>query len=115
MLDPSGWSASVTRVRNGVSAACASQAVRMPIVMVPIAVVMVLMLGAAAPAMAQERERNARIDISRYTINAEINLNTQTLTATAQVAFTSADNDASVLSFELNNAMNVSRVVVRSR
>jgi len=111
MLDPSEWSASVTRARNGVRAACASLAARVPIVMVPIAVVMVLILGAAPPAAAQERERNARIDISRYTINAEINLNTQTLTATAQVAFTSADNDASVLSFELNNAMNVSRVV----
>lgn len=65
----------------------------------------------ALPAAAQERDRSARIEVSRYTITAEINPNTQTLSATAQVAFTAVDDEASALSFELNNALNVSSVV----
>jgi tetratricopeptide (TPR) repeat protein len=63
------------------------------------------------PAVAQERERSARIDVNHYRIQAEINPRTQTLAATTQVDFTAMDDDATALTFELNNALNVSHVV----
>ena len=63
------------------------------------------------PAAAQERK--SRIDVEHYVIEAEINPRTQTLTATAKVTFTPLD-DMSSASFELNNALNVSKVVDES-
>jgi tetratricopeptide (TPR) repeat protein len=62
-------------------------------------------------ALAQERERSARIDVNHYRIQAEINPRTQTLAATTQVDFTAMDDDAATLTFELNNALNVTHVV----
>jgi len=63
-------------------------------------------LSAAAPA----QERRARIHVEHYTINAEVQPATQSLTATAEVRFIPLDQ-ASSASFELNNALSVSRVV----
>jgi aminopeptidase N len=63
-------------------------------------------LSAAAPA----QERRARIHVEHYAINAEVQPATQSLTATAEVRFTPLDQASSV-SFELNNALSVSRVV----
>jgi aminopeptidase N len=63
---------------------------------------------AAFPAAAQER-RTANIQAEHYVIDAEINPAAQTLTAQAQVRFTPADNISSA-AFELNNALNVSRI-----
>ena len=62
---------------------------------------------------AEAQERKSRIDVEHYVIEAEINPRTQTLTATAKVTFTPLD-DMSSASFELNNALNVSKVVDES-
>lgn len=59
------------------------------------------------------QERRSRIDVEHYVINAEINENTQTLVAKALVRFTPLE-DISNATFELNNALNVSRVVDES-
>ncbi len=72
----------------------------------------ILIAGAfLSPAAAQERK--PRIDVEHYGIEAEINPRTQTLTATVQVTFIPLD-DTSSASFELNNALNVSKVVDES-
>src|SRR4029079_18887549 len=68
----------------------------------------VVALATTSPAVAQDRR--TRIDATHYTIDAEINPATQTLTAQVQVQFTPLDNTSSV-AFELNNALNVSRIV----
>lgn len=69
-------------------------------------------LGAAlislGPAAAQERR--TRIDAEHYVIDAEINPSTQSLSAQVQVRFSPSDN-TSAAAFELNNALNVSRIV----
>jgi hypothetical protein len=66
------------------------------------------LLSAAAVAPAQQ-QRQARIDVSRYTIEAEINPRAQTLSAKVRVQFVPQD-DTSTAAFELNNALNVSKV-----
>jgi hypothetical protein len=74
------------------------------------AVVTVLAL---APLLAAQERGNklGRIDVDHYGIDAEINPRTQTLTANVKVGFTALDSDISSASFELNGALNVSRVV----
>ncbi len=57
------------------------------------------------------QERRARIRVENYNIDAEIQPATQALIATAEVRFTPLDNNVSAASFELNNALNVSKVV----
>ena len=64
---------------------------------------------AALPAAAQDRSRT-RLDADHYIIEAEINPAAQTLTANTQVRFTPQDS-TSAAAFELNNALNVSRIV----
>ena len=68
---------------------------------------------ALAPLLAaQDRGgKTGRIDVENYAIDAEVNPRTQTITANVKVRFTCLDNDVSTASFELNNALNVSRVV----
>src|SRR5438270_5353511 len=63
---------------------------------------------AVDPAIAQERR--AGINADHYVIDAEINPATQTLSAQVQVRFTPSETTSSA-SFELNNALNVSRIV----
>ena len=64
---------------------------------------------------AQDRGiKRGRIDVDNYNIDAEVNPRTQALTANVKVRFVAMDNDISSLSFELNNALNVSRVVDES-
>jgi tetratricopeptide (TPR) repeat protein len=61
---------------------------------------------------AQDRgAKRGRIDVENYVIDAEVNPRTQTLTGTAKVRFIPLENDISNISFELNNALNVSRIV----
>jgi tetratricopeptide (TPR) repeat protein len=61
---------------------------------------------------AQERGSKAgRINVDHYAIDAEINPRTQTLSANVKVRLIPLDNDISSVSFELNAALNVSRVV----
>ena len=69
-----------------------------------------LWLAGTAAAPAQER-RSARIHVEQYAIDAEISPNTQSLTAKAAVRFVPIDDNISSAVFELNNALNVSRVV----
>ncbi|HUE04973.1 MAG TPA: M1 family aminopeptidase [Bryobacteraceae bacterium] len=57
------------------------------------------------------QERRARIRVENYNIDAEIQPATQALIATAEVRFVPLDNNVSAASFELNNALNVSKVV----
>src|SRR5215470_5715236 len=68
-----------------------------------------LILICSLAATAQER-RN-RVDIDAYAIDAEVAPNTQTLTAKATVRFVPLDDSTNSVTFELNNALNVSRVV----
>ena len=69
-----------------------------------------LSLGAFA-AQAQNQERRARIDVEQYIIEAEISPNTQSITAKAGIRFVPVDDNVTSAAFELNNALNVSRVV----
>jgi aminopeptidase N len=64
---------------------------------------------AASAAMAQDRR--SRIDVEQYTIDAEISPATQSLTAKASVRIMPLDDNTTSAAFELNNALNVSRVV----
>src|ERR1017187_7141385 len=59
----------------------------------------------------EAQERKSRIRVEHYTIDAEVQPATQALSATAEVRFVPLDNNTSSVSFELNNALTVSRVV----
>lgn len=66
----------------------------------------VLLLCAASSGWSQEKK--AGIQVQKYTIDADINPRTQSLSATAKIEFTPLDN-ASTITFELNNALTVSK------
>jgi hypothetical protein len=60
---------------------------------------------------AQDRSaRQQKIDVQSYLIDAQVDPRAQTLTATALVRFTPLE-DTSTVTFELNNALNISRVL----
>jgi hypothetical protein len=59
---------------------------------------------------AAQQDRRARVDVQHYVVDAEINPDNQTIAANVQVRFVPQDATSSV-SFELNNALNVSRIV----
>ena len=65
----------------------------------------------AATLAAQQPERRNRIDVQDYTIKADLSPNAQTITAQATVRFVPVDDAITGAVFELNNALNVSRVV----
>src|SRR5215831_6459606 len=67
-------------------------------------------LGAVV-ATAEAQERRSRIGVEHYVINAEINENTQTLAAKTAVRFVPLEDNVTSATFELNNALNVSRVI----
>ena len=67
-----------------------------------------LMMAFAAPA--QEPARRARIDLQDYTIEADISPTAQSITAKAAVRFVAVDDNIAAATFELNNALNLSRV-----
>lgn len=69
---------------------------------------LVLLLAFAAGGAAQEKR--GTIQVQRYTIDAEVNPRTQSITATAKIEFTPLDN-INEASFELNNALTVSKAV----
>lgn len=69
-----------------------------------------LACAGALTLLAQPPSRS-RIDVQQYLIEAEIAPNTAQLAAKATVRFTPVDDGISALPFELNNALNVSRVV----
>ena len=68
-----------------------------------------LLLAGSVTAPAQER-RN-RIRVVAYAIDAEVSPNTQSLNAKATVQFIPVDDNTNSATFELNNALNVSKVV----
>jgi hypothetical protein len=67
---------------------------------------------AIAPAFGQDDRHSdrARIDVDNYTIDVQINPETQTLAATAAVRFIPLDDAINAVTFELNNALNISRI-----
>jgi hypothetical protein len=68
-------------------------------------------LLASAPAVAQQDDKRPRIDVDNYTIDVQINPDTQTLTARAAVRFVPLDDQIASVTFELNNALAISRIV----
>src|SRR5262249_38879489 len=70
-----------------------------------------LLLVGAASVWAQDSARRApRIDVDSYAIRVQISPDTQSLNARAVVKFTPLDDNTSSAVFELNNALNVSRI-----
>ena len=67
-----------------------------------------LVVAFATAASAQQQR--SRIDVTKYTIDADINPRTQSLVATAKIDFTPVDA-TNELTFELNNALAVSKAV----
>jgi len=64
----------------------------------------------ALPAAAQER-RGARVDVDGYAIDAEVFPSTQVFSAKVTMRFVPVEDNVTNASFELNNALNVARVV----
>jgi aminopeptidase N len=64
----------------------------------------------AVMGLAQDRQQaRARIDVQTVALDAQINPTAQTLNATAKITFVPLDNTSTV-TFELNNALNLTRV-----
>ncbi|MEO8597890.1 MAG: M1 family aminopeptidase [Candidatus Solibacter sp.] len=72
------------------------------------ALAVTLMAGCCA---AQAQDRRSRIDVELYSIDLEVSPATQSLTSKATVRFVPLDDNITSAAFELNNALNVSRVV----
>jgi tetratricopeptide (TPR) repeat protein len=70
-----------------------------------------VLMAAAFPAAAQERRAGTQIDVQGYTIEAEIAPNAQSLSAKAEVRFVPLVDNLATATFELNNALNIARVV----
>ena len=60
---------------------------------------------------ASAQERRSRIDVEQYTIDAEISPSAQTIAVKAVLRFTPLDDNVTSAAFDLNNALNVSRVL----
>jgi peptidase M1-like protein len=73
-----------------------------------------LAVALMAASFAGAQERRARVHVDRYVINAAVQPRTQSLSATAAVQFVPLDDNTSSATFELNNALNVSKVVDES-
>ena len=77
----------------------------------PLAGVIVMgVFALTVPAPAQEQQRRARVDVQEVDIDAEISPNLQTITSKATVHLVAVDDGISSATFELNNALNVSKV-----
>lgn len=59
----------------------------------------------------QAQDRRTRIDVDAYAIDAQINPSTQTLAAKATVRFTPLDDGINNVTFDLNNALVISKLV----
>ena len=71
----------------------------------------VILLGVGALTASAQERRGSRIDVDGYAIDAEVSPTTQSLTARVTVRFVPLDDNLTSAGFELNNALNVSRVV----
>src|ERR1700730_1650157 len=76
---------------------------------VAFAAVAVLVQGQAQGQSQGGQAQRPRMDVDNYTIDAQVDPNAQTIRVTAKVRFTPLD-DATSLSFELNNALNLDSV-----
>jgi hypothetical protein len=76
----------------------------------PLAAAFALVLGTGF-VNAQSRDSRQRIDVEQYTVEADISPNTGAINAKVAIRFTAIDDNVSSASFELNNALNVSKVV----
>jgi hypothetical protein len=70
-----------------------------------------LLAIAAFPVAAQERRAGPQIDVQDYTIEAEISPESQSLSAKAVVRFVPLVDSLASATFELNNALNIARVL----
>src|SRR5437868_10223255 len=61
-----------------------------------------------------QQERRSRINVEHYLINAEVQPRTQSLAGVVSVRFVPLDDNINSATFELNNALNVSKVVDES-
>ena len=57
-----------------------------------------------------QEDKRPRIDVESYTIDAQINPDTQTITARAAVRFIPLDDQINAVTFDLNNALSISRL-----
>jgi aminopeptidase N len=74
--------------------------------------ILLAVLATTSLLVAQDKGgKRARIDVENYVIDADLNPHTQALTANVKIRFVALDSDISSVSFELNNALSVSRVV----
>ena len=73
-----------------------------------------LTLIAVTGTLASAQDRRSRINVEHYLINAEVQPRTQSLTGVVSVRFVPLDDNINSTSFELNNALNVSKVVDES-
>jgi aminopeptidase N len=62
----------------------------------------------AMPGFGQQQSRG--IDVESYKIDVQVNPSTQSIAATAQVTFLPLDDNTTAVSFELNNALNLTKV-----
>jgi hypothetical protein len=69
-----------------------------------------LLLAAWPVALWAQQDRRASIDVESYKINLKIDPEQQALEAKTQVAFTSLDDRALSVAFELHNSLNLQRV-----
>jgi tetratricopeptide (TPR) repeat protein len=72
--------------------------------------VLLALLFATAAFAQQDRGQRQRIDVQSYLIDAQVDPAAQTLTASVLVRFIPLD-DVSTVTFELNNALNLSKVL----
>lgn len=70
-----------------------------------------LCIAGVLPAAGQTERRAPRIDVQKYVIDAEVNPRTQSLTAKVEAQFVAVDDNVTAATFELNNALNLTRVV----
>src|SRR5262249_13435797 len=71
----------------------------------------VMLAAVLATGLAQAQERKSLIDVEHYTIDADINQRTQSLAAKAAVRFTPLGDNTTSVVFELNNALNITKVL----
>ncbi len=67
-----------------------------------------VLIFALASSIQAQPAKQQRIEVQKYTIDAQINPRTQSITATAKIDFTPMD-DTNQATFELNNALTVSK------
>src|SRR6476619_5201587 len=74
-----------------------------------IGTIFVLSLGGGC-AWGQGGRTPPKIEVQKYTIDANVNPRTQSIEATAKIDFTALDNSSDA-TFELNNALTISKAV----